>query len=98
MISGQMKSFMDSTGGVWFTGGLIGKPAGCFFSTGNVNGGQESVGLSIMPSTLSRRAPSLLQSRLPTLRRIRSLHTLHISARTVVPLQPPWPQSSPTTA
>jgi len=30
----QMKVFQDSTGGLWQTGALVGKAAGCFFSTG----------------------------------------------------------------
>ena len=33
-VSGQMKSFFDSTGGIWMSGAWIGKTAGIFFSTG----------------------------------------------------------------
>lgn len=33
MAAAQMKSFMDSTGGLWQEGKLMGKPAGVFFST-----------------------------------------------------------------
>ena len=34
MAAAQMKSFWDSTGGLWQGGKLAGKPAGVFFSTG----------------------------------------------------------------
>jgi len=34
MAASQMKAFMDSTGGLWQGGKLMGKPAGVFFSTG----------------------------------------------------------------
>jgi NAD(P)H dehydrogenase (quinone) len=37
-----MKAFMDSTGQLWQTGALVGKPAGVFFSTATQNGGQET--------------------------------------------------------
>ena len=30
MASAQMKAFWDSTGSLWSTGALIGKPAGCY--------------------------------------------------------------------
>lgn len=33
-ISAQMKSFLDSTGGLWATGDLAGKLVGCFESSG----------------------------------------------------------------
>ncbi|TYZ69490.1 hypothetical protein PybrP1_001834 [[Pythium] brassicae (nom. inval.)] len=39
---GQVKSFLDSTGGLWQAGSLVGKPAGVFFSTGTQGGGQET--------------------------------------------------------
>jgi len=42
MAAGQMKAFMDSTGGLWQKGALVGKPAGVFFSTATQNGGQET--------------------------------------------------------
>lgn len=37
---------MDSTGGLWKEGKLVGKPAGVFFSTGVQGGGQETIGLA----------------------------------------------------
>jgi NAD(P)H dehydrogenase (quinone) len=37
---------MDTTGSLWFTGALAGKPAGVFFSSGSQGGGQETIGLT----------------------------------------------------
>lgn len=48
MACAQMKSFMDSTGGLWQSGGLVGKPAGLFFSTGTQGGGQETTALTFV--------------------------------------------------
>jgi len=48
---GQFKTFWDSTGGIWASGGLTGKYAGSFVGTAGLGGGQESVFLSTM-STL----------------------------------------------
>lgn len=42
----QMKTFMDSTGGLWQSGALVGKSAGTFTSVGTMGGGQETVNLS----------------------------------------------------
>jgi NAD(P)H dehydrogenase (quinone) len=41
-MSGQMRQFLDSTGGLWMEGKLIGKPGGVFVSTATQHGGQES--------------------------------------------------------
>lgn len=38
----QFKAFWDQTGGLWASGGLYGKPAGIFVSTGTPGGGQET--------------------------------------------------------
>jgi NAD(P)H dehydrogenase (quinone) len=38
----QVKAFFDSCGGLWAKGALAGKPAGLFFSTGTLGGGQET--------------------------------------------------------
>ncbi|GAB9470870.1 Nad quinone oxidoreductase [Globisporangium polare] len=38
----QVKALFDSTGGLWSTGALVGKPAGIFFSTGCQGSGQET--------------------------------------------------------
>lgn len=42
MMAAQFKAFMDSTGGLWKTQALAGKPAGIFYSTGSQGGGQET--------------------------------------------------------
>ncbi|KAI0064004.1 NADH-quinone oxidoreductase [Artomyces pyxidatus] len=42
----QWRSFWDATGGIWATGGLFGKTAGMFFTTGGLGGGQETTALS----------------------------------------------------
>lgn len=47
-MAGAMKYFWDATGGIWQSGALIGKPAGCFTSTSSLHGGQESTLLSMM--------------------------------------------------
>lgn len=47
----QFKSFWDQTGALWASGGLIGKPAGIFVSTGTLGGGQETTAISTL-STL----------------------------------------------
>jgi NAD(P)H dehydrogenase (quinone) len=46
MASAQMKAFWDTTGGLWASGALVGKPAGTFFSTSSQGGGQESTALT----------------------------------------------------
>ena len=46
MAASQMKSFMDSTGGLWQGGKLMGKPAGIFVSTGSQGGGQETTAMT----------------------------------------------------
>lgn len=42
MMAAQFKAFLDSTGGLWRTQALAGKPAGLFYSTGAQGGGQET--------------------------------------------------------
>lgn len=37
-----MKAFFDSTGGLWQSGALVGKPAGVFVSIGTQGGGMVS--------------------------------------------------------
>eukprot|EP01097_Dermamoeba_algensis_P006492 TRINITY_DN4066_c0_g3_i2.p1 TRINITY_DN4066_c0_g3~~TRINITY_DN4066_c0_g3_i2.p1 ORF type:complete len:159 (+),score=48.84 TRINITY_DN4066_c0_g3_i2:254-730(+) len=46
MMAAQFKAFIDSTGGLWKEGKLIGKPAGTFVSTATQNGGQETTHLT----------------------------------------------------
>jgi NAD(P)H dehydrogenase (quinone) len=46
MMPAQMKAWFDSTGGIWSKGGFVGKPAGVFFSTATLGGGQETTALT----------------------------------------------------
>ncbi|CAL5345892.1 unnamed protein product [Camellia sinensis] len=46
MMAAQFKAFLDSTGGLWKTQQLAGKPAGIFYSTGSQGGGQETTALT----------------------------------------------------
>ena len=41
-MSAQMKTFFDQTGGLWFSGALVGKPATVMSSSATQHGGQES--------------------------------------------------------
>jgi len=45
-MCGQMRQFLDATGGLWKQGKLVGKPGGVFVSTATQHGGQESTILS----------------------------------------------------
>ena len=47
-MAAALKYFLDSTGSEWFSGVLIGKPAGVFTSTASLHGGQEATLLSMM--------------------------------------------------
>jgi NAD(P)H dehydrogenase (quinone) len=47
-MASPLKYFIDSTTEIWFSGALIGKPAGVFTSTGSMHGGKESTLLSMM--------------------------------------------------
>jgi NAD(P)H dehydrogenase (quinone) len=47
-MASPLKYFIDSTTEIWFSGALVGKPAGVFTSTGSMHGGQESTLLSMM--------------------------------------------------
>jgi len=51
-MPGQWRAFWDTTGSLWTTGGLHGKPAGLFISTGSLGGGQESTAIASL-STLT---------------------------------------------
>lgn len=46
-MTGQMRNFLDQTGGLWVKGALIGKPAAVFTSTGT-GGGNESTIMSFV--------------------------------------------------
>ncbi len=41
-MAGQMRNFLDQTGGLWVRGALIGKVGSVFASTGTQHGGQET--------------------------------------------------------
>ncbi|MDA8126463.1 MAG: NAD(P)H:quinone oxidoreductase [Deltaproteobacteria bacterium] len=45
-MCGQMRQFLDATGGLWAKGALVGKAASVFTSSGTQHGGQESTILS----------------------------------------------------
>jgi len=45
-MCGQMRQFLDSTGGLWSSGALVGKVEGVFTSSNTQHGGQESTILS----------------------------------------------------
>jgi len=47
-MAAPLKYFIDSTSDIWISGGLIGKPATVFSSTGSLHGGQETTLLSMM--------------------------------------------------
>lgn len=51
-MSAQMRNFWDQTGGEWFTGTLIGKPAAIFTSSATQHGGQETTIISTMITLL----------------------------------------------
>ncbi len=47
-MAAPLKHFLDSTGPLWLSGTLVGKPAAVFTSTATQHGGQESTLLSMM--------------------------------------------------
>ncbi len=51
-MCGQMRQFLDATGGLWMKGALVGKPAGVFCSSATQHGGQESTILSFHTTLL----------------------------------------------
>ncbi len=46
-MCGQMRQFLDATGGLWLRGALVGKVGSVFTSSGTQHGGQESTILSM---------------------------------------------------
>jgi NAD(P)H dehydrogenase (quinone) len=52
MMAAQMRAFLDSTGGLWASGALIGKAGSVFTSTATQHGGQESTILSFHTTLL----------------------------------------------
>jgi len=51
-MCGQMRQFLDSTGGLWVKGALVGKVGSVFTSTSTQHGGQESTILSFHTTLL----------------------------------------------
>lgn len=47
-MSPAMSNFIESLGGLWFKGALVGKVAGVFCSTGTMHGGNEATLLTMM--------------------------------------------------
>ena len=47
-MAAPLKYFLDSTGGLWLSGALAGKPAAVFTATSSLHGGQESTLLSML--------------------------------------------------
>ena len=52
MMAAQFKSFFDTTGGLWRTQALAGKPAGLFVATGTQGGGQETTAYTHKSSSI----------------------------------------------
>ena len=50
-MTAQMRNFLDQTGSLWLSGGLVGKVASVFTSTGT-GGGNESTILTFIPTLL----------------------------------------------
>jgi len=51
-MTGQMRTFLDQTGGLWMKGALIGKVGSVFTSSATQHGGQESTILTFHPTLL----------------------------------------------
>lgn len=51
-MCGQMRQFLDATGGLWFNGALIGKVGSVFVSSATQHGGQESTILNFHTNLL----------------------------------------------
>jgi len=51
-MSSQMASFWDRTGGLWFSGALVGKVGGAFSSSATQHGGNETTLLSVHKTLL----------------------------------------------
>lgn len=51
-FASQMRNFIDQTGGLWFSGALVGKVGSAFTSSATQHGGQESTLLSFIPTLL----------------------------------------------
>lgn len=47
-MAAPLKAFLDRSGSVWLSGGMVGKPAGAFASGETAHGGQETTPLSML--------------------------------------------------
>lgn len=47
-MAAPLKYFLDTTGDLWLSGALEGKPVGAFTSTGSLHGGQEATLMTMM--------------------------------------------------
>ncbi|MBP2674114.1 MAG: NAD(P)H-quinone oxidoreductase [Deltaproteobacteria bacterium] len=52
-MCGQMRQFLDATGGLWFSGALVGKVGSVFTCSGTQHGGQESTILTFHTNLLA---------------------------------------------
>lgn len=48
-MAAQFKVFLDSTGGIWAKGALVGKPVSIFTATGTQGGGLEETVFTSLP-------------------------------------------------
>lgn len=51
-VSAQLRTFIDQTGALWYTGALVGKVGSVFTSSATQHGGQESTILTFIPTLL----------------------------------------------
>jgi NAD(P)H dehydrogenase (quinone) len=51
-VCGQMRQFLDATGGLWAKGALVGKVGGVFTSSNTQHGGQETTIISLIQTLL----------------------------------------------
>jgi len=51
-MTGQMRNFLDQTGGLWMNGSLVGKVGSVFTASATQHGGQESTILTFIPTLL----------------------------------------------
>jgi NAD(P)H dehydrogenase (quinone) len=61
-MCGQMRQFLDATGGLWVKGALVGKVGSVFTSSNTQHGGQESTILSFLITLLH---PGMVVAGLP---------------------------------
>ena len=68
-MAAPLKHFLDTTGDLWLSGTLEGKPAGAFTSTGSLHGGQETTLMTMMMPrrrVSAKRTPVAHPTALPT--------------------------------